>query len=85
VPQGFSPAKNMFAPRLGFAYDLLGNGKMAVRGGFGVFHERLRQNNFNFGAGGGWPNASNASALYGNVANIDTSVTAGTPQITPPD
>ncbi len=84
VPEGFSSAKNLFAPRLGFAYDLLGNGKMAVRGGFGVFHERLRQNNFNFGAGGGWPNASNASALYGNVANIDTSVTAGTPQITPP-
>jgi hypothetical protein len=57
---------------------------MALRSGFGVFHERLRQNNFNFGAGGSWPNSSNASALYGNVANIDTSVTAGTPQITPP-
>jgi hypothetical protein len=84
VPRGFSPAKNLFAPRLGFAYDVLGNGKMALRGGFGVFHERLRQNNFNFGAGGSWPNSSNASALYGNVANIDTSVTAGTPQITPP-
>ncbi len=84
VPRGFSPAKNLFAPRIGFAYDVFGNGKMAIRSGFGVFHERLRQNNFNFGAGGGWPNASNASALYGNVANIDTSVTAGTPQITPP-
>ena len=84
VPRGFSPAKNLFAPRLGFAYDVFGNGKMAIRSGFGVFHERLRQNNFNFGAGGSWPNSSNASALYGNVANIDTSVTAGTPQITPP-
>ena len=32
VPRGFSPAKNLFAPRLGFAYDVFGNGKMAVRG-----------------------------------------------------
>jgi len=84
VPRGFSPAQNLFAPRIGFAYDVFGNGKMALRSGFGVFHERLRQNNFNFGAGGSWPNSSNASALYGNVAKIDTSVTAGTPQITPP-
>ena len=60
VPRGFSPAKTLFAPRLGFAYDVFGNGKMALRSGFGVFHERLRQNNFNFGAGGSWPNSSNA-------------------------
>lgn len=84
VPQGFSPARNLFAPRIGLAYDLFGDGKTAVRSGFGIFHERLRQNNFNFGAGGSWPNLTSASALYGNVANVDTSVTAGTPQITPP-
>lgn len=27
-------------PRIGFAYDLLGDGKMAVRGGFGIFYGR---------------------------------------------
>jgi hypothetical protein len=84
TPRGFSPAKTFLAPRIGFAYDVLGDGKMALRAGFGLFHERLRQNNFNFGAGGAWPNLTSASALYGNVSNIDTSVTAGTPAITPP-
>lgn len=29
-----------FAPRVGFAYDVMGNGKMAVRGGFGYYYIR---------------------------------------------
>jgi hypothetical protein len=85
TPRGFSQAKNLFAPRLGFAYDVFGNGKTALRTGFGIFHERMRQNNFYFGAGGSWPNLSSASQINGNVTAIDTSVTAGpAPPITPP-
>ncbi|MGE5647355.1 MAG: carboxypeptidase regulatory-like domain-containing protein [Acidobacteriota bacterium] len=84
VPRGFSPAKNFFAPRLGIAYDVTGDGKTAVRGGFAMFNERLRQNNFSFGAGGAWPNLTNATALNGNTENIDTSVTQGTVLIQPP-
>ncbi len=30
-----------WGPRLGFAYDLTGNGKMALRGGFGIFYNRF--------------------------------------------
>ncbi len=85
VPRGFSPTKNLFAPRIGFAYDVFGDGKMALRAGFGIFNERLRQNNFYFGAGGQWPNLTSASALNGNVSNIDMSVTSGpAPAIAPP-
>ncbi|HYW47230.1 MAG TPA: carboxypeptidase-like regulatory domain-containing protein [Bryobacteraceae bacterium] len=32
------------APRIGFAYDVSGDGKTAVRGGFGVFYNRLDGN-----------------------------------------
>src|SRR5574340_256503 len=85
VPRGFSPTKNLVAPRIGVAYDLLGDGKMALRAGFGIYNERLRQNNFNFGAGGQWPNLTAASALNGNVRAVDLSVTQGpAPPITPP-
>jgi hypothetical protein len=32
------------APRLGFAYDITGDGKTALRGGFGIFYNRLDGN-----------------------------------------
>src|SRR5712691_2933436 len=45
-PGGFAPAKtlgagdhNDFGPRFGFAWDLFGNGRTSLRGGFGVSYE----------------------------------------------
>lgn len=43
APKGANfPDKNDFAPRFGFAWDPSSDGKMSVRGGFGVFYDILK-------------------------------------------
>ena len=37
----FERDNNNFAPRVGFAYELTGDGRTSLRGGFGVAYDRL--------------------------------------------
>ncbi len=50
--QTFTDDTNNFAPRLGFAYNFLGDNKTVVRGSYGIYYSQLRANlgaQFNLG------------------------------------
>jgi Carboxypeptidase regulatory-like domain len=73
---GISSSYTVFDPRIGFAYDLFGNGATSVRAGFGIYHDQVMgvsynnqgdQPPFEITASGSYP--SNFAEPYQTIPN----------------
>jgi len=65
----FEPVYSNFGPRAGFAYDLFGNGRTVVRGGYSIFYPATFYRDF-FGATQGFANTSTSYTPPGGDNNL---------------
>lgn len=70
LPDGFNPLrKTNFQPRASFAWDVFGNGKLAVRGGAGMFHGVTTIVNSGWYLGSRAPLTLSSTVLIGTADN----------------
>lgn len=67
---GYTAPALQYAPRLGFAYDVTGDGKTALRGGFGIFYDTIAGNAQN-NALGNPPVTYTSTVYYGTIQSLN--------------
>ena len=80
VPHGFFiPKKTNFGPRVGFAYDLSGNGTTSLRGGYGIGYSRIPVAVIYYAFGQNPPYNQSANILNSLLSNGTAGGTAAAP------